>query len=62
VSNDEAYERGYADYKAGIGIYQNPYPENTVEFRRWVDGRVQAIVDERPVLLEIANSAGESVG
>lgn len=46
MSSDIPYERGYRDYQNGVGIYENPYPENTVEFRRWVDGRVQSIIDE----------------
>lgn len=44
---DLAYPVGYTDYQAGKSIYDNPFPEGTVEFRRWVDGRVQAIIDER---------------
>lgn len=47
VNHDSPYDRGYQDELAGIGFYSNPYPENTTEFRRWVDGKVQAIIDAR---------------
>lgn len=44
---DEAYERGYLDHFCGKTFYDNPFEDGTTEARRWVDGRVQGIIDER---------------
>jgi hypothetical protein len=44
--SDVAHERSYRDYQNGVGIYGNPYPENTIEFRRWVDDWVESVIDE----------------
>lgn len=44
--NDEAYNRGYGE-PVEKSFYDNPYPEGSTEFRRWVDGKVQAIIDGR---------------
>lgn len=44
---DEAFKRGYDDEMAGVSWLANPYPENTTEARRWVDGKVKAIQDKR---------------
>lgn len=43
----EAYEKGYQSEQAGVGWFENPYRDHTTEARRWVDGKVQAIIDER---------------
>jgi hypothetical protein len=47
VSGKPAYDCGYEDEVAGKGFFDNPYPDNTTEARRWVDGKVQAIIDLR---------------
>lgn len=44
---DEAFAIGYENYKAGKGFLDNPYPDGTVEARRYVDGFVQAMQDRR---------------
>lgn len=45
--SNEAYRRGYDDELNGVGWLNNPFPDSTTEARRWVDGKVQAIVDAR---------------
>lgn len=46
-SKDDAFKRGFDDEIAGISWLKNPYPENSVESRRWVDGKVEAIKSKR---------------
>jgi hypothetical protein len=41
---DEAYRLGY---ESTGSFYDNPYKDGTDEARRWVDGKVQAIIDVR---------------
>ena len=41
---DNAFEEGY---ESKLGFLNNPYPDGSVESRRWVDGHVQAIIDAR---------------
>lgn len=45
--NEDAFKRGYDDELAGVSWLANPYPEKSVEFRRWVDGKVEAIIAVR---------------
>lgn len=43
----EAYQRGYQDQGKGLSFLDNPYEQDSVEARRWVDGYVKAMQDKR---------------
>lgn len=46
-----AYVRGLKDRaEGGASIYANPFPEGCIEFNHWIDGWVQAVIDERQIL------------
>jgi hypothetical protein len=45
--SDEAYQAGYEAERQGKGFFDNPYPDGTLEARRWVDGYTKSII-ERP--------------
>lgn len=45
--SDDAYKRGYEDQGKGLGFLDNPYTQYSTEARRWVDGYVKAMQDQR---------------
>lgn len=47
--NNDPYQRGYDDQKMGLGFLDNPYDSYSVMGRRWIDGYVKAIQDQRAV-------------
>ena len=44
---DESYKRGYDEETAGFRFTDNPYLQDSVEFRRWIDGYVKSMQDRR---------------
>lgn len=44
---DEWYTRGYEDEKKNLRFLDNPYPQDSLEFRRWIDGYVKSMQDRR---------------
>lgn len=47
--NNEAYDRGYEAQKQGLGFLDNPYNTESDEGRRWIDGYVKSMQDQRAV-------------
>lgn len=41
------FEKGYAAELAGLGFLDNPNEQDSVAFRRWVDGYVRSMQDRR---------------
>jgi hypothetical protein len=56
MAQDDPYHLGRTQYPCSI--YSNPYRENTVEFRRWIDGWVQGVIDERNASLNGVSNEG----
>lgn len=44
------FVHGYADQLAGKGFLDNPYIQDSNNFRVWIDGYVKSIIDHRPLL------------
>lgn len=40
------FVHGYVDFLAGKGFLDNPYPQDTNDFRIWIDGYVRALTSE----------------
>jgi ribosome modulation factor len=42
MDSNEAFQEGYDAYWDGVDISDNPYEQETDDFRRWEEGWVQA--------------------
>lgn len=45
AKQQEAHVSGYDAERIGMGFLDNPYPQDSVNARRWVDGYVQSMQD-----------------
>lgn len=53
------FVHGYANQLDGKGFLDNPYVQDSDDFRVWIDGYVQSMQDNRLVLLSGAAAAAD---
>jgi ribosome modulation factor len=47
MTDRAAFERGYSDERAGKRFLDNPYVQDSDDFRIWIDGYVKSMQDRR---------------